>query len=777
MSDSVSHIPFQVDVSRIIEVLAKQIYQSPLALLRENAQNAFDAILLRRHLGQPFQPRIDIDIAANEITIRDNGIGMTAEDLRTHYWNAGSSSKNTAEARAAGVVGTFGIGAMANFGIASELRIETESAITTHRTRSVARKEELSASKDCISLEPLPSIGSAGTTVHAAVSQGGINVTEAVAYISDFVAHVDIPVYVNGTVMSQRDPAESVPFGAGTETLDLAVHLPPDFVADLRVHLASNGTLAVRVTKLEYRGIALQGECLFRQGASSIRTFRSGFGLATLAASSYYQLGGIANLDLFQPTAGREALTTESIQALQSLVSALDQVLSLFIAPRPEADSNSYFIEWARVHGRFDLCGQLCARVQPNEQRVMLDVLRGWLRPVLVYAGSDQTIIGATATDDSPLVVLASGNPRRQCEQEFIRQYCSHEFIDDVPKVLREKPPSEWTIEEQAIVFRVKNVLEADYFVPSVVRLGQLSHSLPIVAQLEHDPLQIVLDPAAPTFGVVQELYKSDLQAFGSMVKDFVRNIVFQRISDRVPSSTREGAEAFLKSIRRSRDVFEYEADDTDSLQALWSEYLEGHLTMEQVTVRSSALVQQSIQVVDSTTAQFVRDVVPDVLANEQTLVGNGSMLGALPPILRTEIQSDAKLLTIDANDPALKGYRCFLAISDRVRTEHGEFFLQPHSTSVVWGGQKVLFVFQHHSGQFGLYYDLQTPQNVAPESGGGPVTTATLVLQNRVYIPVPENVAAAFIPAPGERKRFEIRCDLIYTQEQSDIAVVPIQS
>ncbi len=34
---------------------------------------------------------------------------------------------------------------------------------------------------------------------------------------------------------------------------------------------------------------------------------------------------------------------------------------------------------------------------------------------------------------------------------------------------------------------------------------------------------------------------------------------------------------------------------------------------------------------------------------------------------------------------------------------------MQPHQTSVVWGGQKVLFIFQHHSGRFGLYYDLQT--------------------------------------------------------------------
>jgi len=40
-------IPFQVETSRVLELLAKQIYQSPLALLRENTQNAYDAVLIR----------------------------------------------------------------------------------------------------------------------------------------------------------------------------------------------------------------------------------------------------------------------------------------------------------------------------------------------------------------------------------------------------------------------------------------------------------------------------------------------------------------------------------------------------------------------------------------------------------------------------------------------------------------------------------------------------------------------------------------------------------
>ncbi len=46
---SASNIPLYIDIRRVIEVLATQIYQSPLALLRENCQNAYDAILQRLH--------------------------------------------------------------------------------------------------------------------------------------------------------------------------------------------------------------------------------------------------------------------------------------------------------------------------------------------------------------------------------------------------------------------------------------------------------------------------------------------------------------------------------------------------------------------------------------------------------------------------------------------------------------------------------------------------------------------------------------------------------
>src|SRR5262245_60229710 len=44
---SMSGIVFQVETERVLKILAREIYDSPLALLRENVQNAYDAVRMR----------------------------------------------------------------------------------------------------------------------------------------------------------------------------------------------------------------------------------------------------------------------------------------------------------------------------------------------------------------------------------------------------------------------------------------------------------------------------------------------------------------------------------------------------------------------------------------------------------------------------------------------------------------------------------------------------------------------------------------------------------
>ena len=759
-------IPFSVDIGRMIELLASQIYPSPFALLRENVQNAFDAIMLRRHAGQEFEPVLEVLIEPNCIRVSDNGIGMSRQELRDHFWRAGSSSKNTDDARAAGVVGTFGIGAMANFGIADRLDVVSESARTPERTRCVAERETLSVTDDCIVFTNEEVTGIPGSTVTATMQASKlIDVAQATAYITEFVRFVQLPVRVNGIIVSQASLEQSVPdLAISWSWSGGAVALGQRLAANVALTGSVTGDVRVDLSHITLDGQPISGRMVLRQGIGAIRTFRSRFGLATASIPSAYQLGGVADFLLLQPTAGREALTTDSLGFLNLFAPPLDALISQHLADRPEANSSQAFINWIASHGQWNWCGQLRARIEPGDSVTLKELAEASRsKPLLVYSGNDPGTM-KHASAERPVVQLARNHQRRQCEQGYLSTRVQVEMLTDEPKVLRLVGKTGLSMAQSALAFRLTEILNADYFLSVDLDFGTISHGLPMLV-VGQNPVSIVLDPAAANVAVILQIYEKEYGAFGHMAKDFVRNVIFPRVSHLVPSATRQGTEAFLKTLQRTRDVFEYERADLENLTSLWTDYLEGRLTMEQAAVKATAM-RRSYQVLDPATTGRVRDVVPDVTEGQQLIPASPEFaidFGAMPPIQRTDISTDRKLLTIDDPDPPLKGYRCFLAISRRIREERGEFFLQPHRTSVVWGGQKALFIFEHHSGEVGLYYDVQMSEPVAASSGGGSFETCTIVMKNQIFIPVPELLRLAFMPATGETKRLEVRCDLLY--------------
>lgn len=762
-------IPFQIVTQRVIQILAKQIYQSPLALLRENSQNAFDAIRQRQYKDSNFAPRINIELMQNRIVISDNGIGMTPDDLRQHYWTAGSSSKNNEAARAAGVVGTFGIGAMANFGIADLLVVETESAFTGERTICRAERAKLSLKDDCIERQIVPTKGEPGTTITAHVTADShINIINARNYIAGFVSLVDIPVYVNGELISQRPIEDAVPLVPMVwQHEQTAQRIGERLYADIKLVLSNNADIWMKLTNIVWTARPCAGRILLRSGQSTLRTLRNGFGLATASVNSTYQYGGVADLLFLEPTAGREAITADGMQLLQSMMIEIDNFTSSILASRDECDVSTPFMNWVVAHNRYELCGRLKMSISPGDRIALNDIsVRSQNSPMMLYGGSDQGVIKMHASEDTPLLVLSRNNPRRRCEENYIKKHATVTVISDTPVVKNRRTPSQFTIAESALAYRIESILDTDYFLTTSVDYGTISHGLPVFVEKRTEGVRVTLNPEGQTVKLIMGLYEKEFTAFGSMAKDFVRTVIFPRVADYVPSSTREGAEAFLKAIRRPRELFEYADEDLGNLPKIWDDYSQGLITMEQVVDRSRSAVRASVQIVDA--AASARDVVPDVIQNEQAL-GNAAVETALnldpsPAITRLETVTSAKLLVIDENEPALRGYRCFLAITDKAREEMGEFFLQPHRTSVVWGGQRTLFIFLHHSGRFGLYYDLQTREPVEAPSGGGPYPTATIVLKDRLFIPIPDEIHASFIPRTGERKRFEIRTDILRT-------------
>lgn len=767
-------IPFQVDATRVITLLASQIYQSPFALLRENAQNAYDAVLMRRQVGDDFEPRVDIRIEAKRIVVSDNGIGMTEKEVKDNYWRAGSSGKNTDEAAAAGVVGTFGIGAMANFGIADELTMETEAVGGECRFRTNAAKNRLSLREDCVDFRRLPATGQPGTRVEALIGTGSeIDVERAKRYIAEFVQLSDIPIVANGEVVSQRNVLDLVGVPPKAWSVDLEnSQIGRNLTASARMVVSQNADVWISLSAIRWRDTDLLGTVVLRSGLSTIRTFRSGFGLATVGVHSAFRFGGVVDLLGLQPTAGREALTTDSMRLLQAMIVEIERFVAEQISARRESDSSSYFMSWVSENGRFDLCANLRMNIVPGDRMSLGEVReRSQVNPMHWYGGADEAVVRTFAGDDNPLLVLARQRPRRLCEEAYLAQFCDVEQVSDKPVVESQKDLRELSMSERALVFRLEGVLDADYFVKAGVRFGDISHGLPILVERKGEKLRIVLDPEGQTVALMLELYDRERTAFGSMVKDFARSVVFPRISSYVPSSSRQGAEEFLRAIRKPREAFEYEEADLGSLAQVWKDYGDGKISMEQAVRQSMTAVRAGVQVVDSYSARDMGRVVPDVLRNEKDIRAGvaedeGMLLNACPSISRPEISSTAKMLTLSAEETELRGYRCFLALTPKVREEIGDFFLQAHKTSIVWGGQRVLYVFLDHSGTYGVYYDLQTNEMLASESGGGPVPTCTIMLRDSIYIPVPKELSASFVPQPGERKRFEVRQDILRVSE-----------
>ena len=767
MSSTERKIAFKVEFSRILELLAGQIYQSPLALLRENTQNAFDAVRMRQALGDEFEPMIQVTVDDEQIIVSDNGIGMTAQEIETHFWYAGKSGKNTDAARAAGVVGTFGIGAMANFGVADELSVESESVSTGERTLSSVRKSELSTETEGISVKPITQKGEPGTTVRARLApMSGVSVRDARTYLREFVEFVDVPVLFNDDNLSGANyravlPSEIHAWMEHRRDISLDGILS----GDLELIGMASGELRVILENIKsVSNLGKPGSMVLLQGRNGIRTLRSGFGLSTVAIQSGYQWGGVIDLSILKPTAGREALDASSNQLLQQIVRALDNLISPIAADHDESFANDGFLRWITATGQFAACGKLEVVPRPSGRP---EVLASLVRRsgVRYYDGYDESVIQTYASEDEPLIVLSRRRPRRDCELGYLVAQGVNE-VDTTPQVKQELPITSQSFAHSALATRVALILEEDYFLGVDIRFGLISGGLSLFVTDTNGPVTIYLDPNSSSVAPLLALYRDDYSAFAPFVKDFVRSAVFPRIAKLVPSSTREGAEAFLRHLRSNRELFEYEFNDKADLDEIFEELRAGRLTNVEAARR---LIDRDRSVVEVSgpSTELLSSVVSEI--KEETTEGDlQDPFDARPGIDRREKETSARILT---SEEPVNGYTCFLSLSDRVHREKGDFFLQPHSTEVVWGGRKVIFIFQHHSRRFGLYYDILCPGLVSAASGGGPRVSSTIIAKDRTFIPVPNEIANDFQLEAGEKKQLEVRCDILYLGEHDHVA------
>lgn len=122
---------FQVDLRGVVDLLSRHIYSSPRVYLRELLQNARDAITARREVdGEGGRIRITpLTESSGEFVLRDDGVGLTADEVADLLATVGRSSKRDIfDLPRSDYLGQFGIGLLSCFMVADTIVIRSRSA-------------------------------------------------------------------------------------------------------------------------------------------------------------------------------------------------------------------------------------------------------------------------------------------------------------------------------------------------------------------------------------------------------------------------------------------------------------------------------------------------------------------------------------------------------------------------------------------------------------------------------------------------------------------------
>ncbi len=219
---------FQTEVNELLHLIIHSLYSHPEIFLRELISNASDALdklkieaLTNSALTpQGYEPLIRLTPCpeARTLTIVDNGIGMTAEEIRENLGriaHSGTKQFKLAKEQNTDLIGQFGVGFYSAFIVADRVVVETQKAGSSEGVRWE------SEGKGSFSVEPCVRPEGAGTSItlylkEADKEEGGLQdfteewvLRSVVKKHSDFISY-PVKMEVSRTQKSTVDSSEEV---------------------------------------------------------------------------------------------------------------------------------------------------------------------------------------------------------------------------------------------------------------------------------------------------------------------------------------------------------------------------------------------------------------------------------------------------------------------------------------------------------------------------------------------------------------------------------------
>jgi molecular chaperone HtpG len=216
---------FQTEAKQLLHLMIHSLYSSREIFLRELISNASDAIdkLRFQAISKPelvpsgdFAIRITFDADAGTLSVRDNGIGMTREEVIEHLGTIAKSgtaeflrSLTGDQQKDAHLIGQFGVGFYSAFIVADEVEVLTRSALDGAGEKGPGTRW-VSRGEDEFSVEVAPDLR-AGTEVILHLKDDAKEFADGYrlrGIVSRYSDHIGVPVEMAKVVFPGTDDEE-----------------------------------------------------------------------------------------------------------------------------------------------------------------------------------------------------------------------------------------------------------------------------------------------------------------------------------------------------------------------------------------------------------------------------------------------------------------------------------------------------------------------------------------------------------------------------------------
>ena len=721
---------FQVGIEfdSVLTAISKQIYDTPLAFLRENVQNAVDAIRIHSirpdaDLGQI--PEVRVTATPDEVVIQDNGIGMTRGELQNLFWTIGASGKRTQEARNAGCVGMFGIGGFANFGVCSALAVTSQPAGQPegHET-SLSRDDIEGAGGGVPKVTIVDSTAAAprGTIVRGTMEHAA-DVSQLREYLEEFVKYAQEYIYFNDELISRQSkqlPSEDpqlTNIGIGPQDWSHGNTMLRGSLYEGPAH-----TLHAELTDLWIDGeqIRLTGRLRFENGA--IDVLKRGFKLCATVIGTQIGVSGTLDCDGLSPTAGRDSLEPKSGAIVAAIAACMERAaVDAVLESTERIAQHTRIFRYVRSNGLVDSIGKTRIDISDGSEMTLSEIQsRRIERDAQVFYSTSRNarLAHLLQTRGSIVVQLPSDRNKSRAVVDFLSRNCGAQPLDG--RVECVESYTDLTRFERLFMAELEETILGGYELQSAELIpGRLSEDVPVYASdAAEKALTIFVDVRHTEISKLEALGVTNL--FRSLVSVFCREYLGPALKAHSPKFFGSGAiNLDFLSKRRSE---------------LW------------------VLMRNDIEVL---THGVQRDVVrPD---DVQVVHAGGDAVQPNEVAYR-----EPKLVRIVGNEQFASLFGYYLRIPKSANTAYGDVIQQLEDRAAIWVGDKItLFASDGISTAF--LFDVRLDQLISTADGGSGATEILRPVQalfNGRYFPIPQVLEGCLVPFSTSGIRIEVRCE-----------------